>query len=98
MMISSFGMTYFYLTTETQYSVIDTGEAITTVVLMLYGAQFLSLAVKTGKGGPIQSIDSLKSLIPLGLNIVFRGLVPSLLQITGVLLGIIGAAIVGMSK
>lgn len=62
------------------------------------GGIALTTALKSGKGGPINAIDSLKSLIPLFLNIIFRGLVPSLLQILGVICGIVGATIIGFDK
>lgn len=49
-----------------------------------------------GKGGPIQSIDSLKSLIPLGLYCLINQSYPTNLQICGVVLCISGAFIVGL--
>lgn len=57
----------------------------------------LTKALNCGKGGPIQAIDSLKSLIPLMLNVLFRGLLPSWLQLGGVALGIMGAAVVALN-
>ena len=62
------------------------------------GGIALTTALKCGKGGPINAIDSLKSLIPLFLNMMFRDLVPSLLQILGVIFGIIGAAVIGFNN
>jgi hypothetical protein len=44
-------------------------KAIGASVLSLVGTASMTQAFKTGKGGPIQAIDSLKCLVPLFLNL-----------------------------
>ncbi len=84
--------------TETQYSKFDIVEGIFCSFVSMGGTVSLTKALNCGKGGPIQAIDSLKSLIPLLLNVLFRGLVPSVLQFTGVVLGIAGALVIALNK
>ena len=51
------------------YSIADVMKATAASVLSLVGTASMTQAFKTGKGGPIQAIDSLKVLVPLLMNI-----------------------------
>ena len=62
------------------------------------GTCFMGLAVHAGKAGPVQAIDSLKSLPTLFMNLMLLGIGVSWQQWIGVALSIGGAAIVGLSK
>ena len=80
------------------FRVFDILEGILCSLLSLVGNISLTKALQSGKGGPVQAIESLKSLVVLGFGIITKGYVPTYLQITGVALGITGASIVGLYK
>ena len=84
--------------TETKYRMLDIGKAILCSVTSMAATVSITTALSVGKGGPIQAIDSLKSLIPLFLHVIVNGLLPSWLQLAGVGLGIAGACVVAMAK
>jgi hypothetical protein len=90
-------MTGFFLCSS-KFTVLDLIEGSMVCFCMMGGGISITQATRFGKGGPITAIDSLKSLIPLFLNVVLHSLVPSVLQITGVALGILGATVIGLSK
>ena len=54
------------------YSSDDMWKAFWAAVLSLIGTASMTEAFKTGKGGPIQAIDSLKCLVPLLLNLMIN--------------------------
>jgi drug/metabolite transporter (DMT)-like permease len=80
------------------FRVFDILEGILCSTLSMVGNVSLTKAIQLGKGGPVQAIESTKSLVVLGFGIIIKGYVPSYLQITGVALGIAGASIVGFYK
>lgn len=41
--------------------------------ISMTGNVLFTMALESGKGGPVQSIDSLKSLIPLFIHIFLNG-------------------------
>ena len=58
---------YFYKGPST-YSFADVLKATAASVLSLVGTASMTQAFKSGKGGPIQAVDSLKVLVPLLMN------------------------------
>ena len=97
-MVCAVVLTCCFVMTDTHYTMFDIAEGIFCSFVSMGGTVSLTKALNCGKGGPIQAIDSLKSLIPLALNVMFRGLVPSWLQFGGVCLGILGAGVVALNK
>jgi hypothetical protein len=62
-----FGMIHYHFWVN-PYSVFDLAEASLTAFLLISGMVACGEALRVGgKGGPIQSIDSLKSLITVSL-------------------------------
>ena len=59
------------------YSIGDVMKAVAASVLSLIGTASMTHAFKTGKGGPIQAIDSLKVLVPLLMNIALHSQIPT---------------------
>ena len=86
-------MGYFY-TGPSQYSLADVLKAVAASVLSLIGTASMTHAFKTGKGGPIQAIDSLKVLVPLLMNLFLNSQVPTWMQVAGMLCGILGALVI----
>ena len=86
-----------FFTTDNTYSIQAIVKGILVAFLSTCGTICLCQALQSGKGGPILAIDSLKSLPPLILNVIYVGLVPTVSQRNGVAIGIIGAIIVGLS-
>ena len=80
------------------FRVIDIFEGCLCSCLSMAGNICLAKALKSGKGGPIQAIESLKSLVVLFFNIIVKGFLPTYSQYFGVALGIVGASIVGLYK
>jgi uncharacterized membrane protein len=97
-MFCSIFMAIGFFTTDTTYETIDILKAVLSSNLSLVGTFCLTKALQTGKGGPIQALDSLKSLIPLFLNMFLVQILPTWLQVGGVALGMLGAGIISFSK
>ena len=51
-------------------------------------------ALKCGKGGVVQAVDNLKVIVQTVLGVVITGIVPSVVQIVGMLCGLIGVFII----
>ena len=66
----------------------------TTALLSVLGTGAMTHALKTGKGGPIQAIDSLKCLFSLLLDISVKKNNPNSKQVLGIACAIIGAVII----
>ena len=79
MMVSGlmFAIGFFFV--NESFQAIDIIEGSIVCFAMAGGGISLTTASITGKGGPIQAIDSLKSLIPLFLNIILKAMFPTLL-------------------
>ena len=80
--IDSFMLCGIYLFTRqvlsnNEFTTWDYAEGVLSALLSMGGVVSLTKAFNCGKGGPIQAIDSLKSLIPLFLNLFIRNVVPS---------------------
>ena len=65
-------LTGYIIVGPSAYSVSDVLKAVAASVLSLIGTASMTKAFMTGKGGPIQAIDSLKVLVPLGMNIILH--------------------------
>ena len=76
------------------YSIGDVMKAVAASVLSLIGTASMTQAFKTGKGGPIQAIDSLKVLVPLIMNIAIHQQIPTWMQVGGMISGIFGALVI----
>lgn len=72
----------------------DVLKAVAAAVLSLVGTASMTQAFKTGKGGPIQAIDSLKVLVPLIMNMILLKQIPSWMQFAGMASGIAGALVI----
>lgn len=96
--VCSIYMAFCFFTTSTVYTMQDILLVCFSSVLSLIGVTSLTIALTTGKAGPIYSIDSLKSLIPLFLNIIFDKNYPTSLQYLGIFLGIAGAVATANAK
>lgn len=81
-----------------EYSARDLTEGVFAAFLSMGGVYSLARAYVSGRGGPIQAIDSLKCLIPLFLNFFFYAILPTSLQFAGVALSIGGAALVACGQ
>jgi drug/metabolite transporter (DMT)-like permease len=82
---------------DTPISIIDSAIGVTISFLYVCGSICFAHALTSGGlGGPIQAIDSLKSLIPLFLHGLIGGVMPTVSQWIGVILGISGAFVIGM--
>ena len=84
----------YFLKGPSAYSIGDVMKAVAASVLSLIGTASMTHAFKTGKGGPIQAIDSLKVLVPLIMNIIFYNQMPTLMQYSGMISSILGALII----
>ena len=62
----------YFVKGPSAYSIGDVMKAVTASVLSLIGTASMTHAFKSGKGGPIQAIDSLKVLVPLLMNIALH--------------------------
>jgi drug/metabolite transporter (DMT)-like permease len=91
-------MAYEFFTTAVKYTSFDLGTISVCSVLNVIGTTSLSIALQTGRGGPIYSINSLMSLIPLFLNILINQLFPTPLQYLGIVFGFVGAVITANLK
>ena len=100
MMVASLPMTlaYAYFQLTLHYTLTDLAMATLTAIMFMGGSVMLAMALYSGKGGPIQSINSLSSLVPLFMHMLISELIPSRYQIIGIILGISGAFIVGLAK
>ena len=58
----------YFVKGPSAYSIGDVLKATAASVLSLIGTASMTHAFKTGKGGPIQAVDSLKVLVPLLMN------------------------------
>ena len=65
-------MTGYFVEGPSAYSIADVLKAVAASVLSLIGTASMTKAFTTGKGGPIQAIDSLKVLVPLLMNIILH--------------------------
>jgi drug/metabolite transporter (DMT)-like permease len=83
---------------DIQFTIFDLFLGYFNCLLSICGNIAFTIALQSGKGGPIQAIDSMKTLVTLGVNMLLTGLIPTWLQWSGVGLGITGAAIVGLFK
>ena len=84
----------YFVKGPSTYSIADVMMATAASVLSLIGTASMTHAFKTGKGGPIQAIDSLKVLVPLLMNIILHSQVPTWMQGFGMVSGILGALII----
>ena len=66
-----------WLCLETHFSGSDLIEGTVGAFILMGGSVSFATAFQCGKCGPIQSIDSLKSLIPLALHNVFNAVWPT---------------------
>jgi hypothetical protein len=83
-----------FMTTDAEYSSLDLVTVASCSILNCIGTTGLSLALQSGgRGGPIYSINSLQTLIPLFMNTLIKGLYPTQLQNLGIVLGFAGAVI-----
>jgi uncharacterized membrane protein len=100
MMVASGPMflAFVYYQMRLHYNFVDLFYATLTSVLYMAGSVCLAMALYSGKGGPIQSISSLSSLVPLFMHMLISELIPSPYQVIGIILGISGAFIVGLSR
>ena len=76
------------------YSMADIAMSLASAVLSVIGTASMTQALKTGLGGPIQAIDSLKCLVTLLLDIWIKSSDPTWLQLLGIACGILGVVIV----
>jgi uncharacterized membrane protein len=51
-------------------------------------------ALKYGKGGVVQAIDSLKVIVQTVLGVIITGVIPSLVQMIGMFCGLVGVFII----
>lgn len=84
----------YFIYGPSHYSNADIVKSQASGILSLLGTAAMTKAFKTGKGGPIQAIDSLKCLVPLFLNILFYEQVPTRMQVGGIVSGMVGATII----
>ena len=84
----------YFIYGPSEYTRSDIVKSSASGVLSLLGTAAMTRAFKTGKGGPIQAIDSLKCLVPLFLNVILKQQVPTNMQVSGIICGMLGATIV----
>ena len=84
----------FFMYGPENYSWQDIGSSFLSSFFQLVGFALMTQALKTGQGGPIQAVDSLKVLMPLVLGGAFDNKPLSLMQYGGMLSGIIGALVI----
>ena len=89
-------LTGYLVESPSSYTVPDVLKATAASVLSLIGTASMTQAFKTGKGGPIQAIDSLKVLVPLLMNIAINGQVPNWMQGAGMICSVAGAFIISL--
>lgn len=72
-------------------------EGLLTACMIILGGLAIAKAFsKGGRGGAIQSIDSLKVIIPLTLWAIITQSLPTLLQSIGVVLSVVACWLVGI--
>ena len=73
----AFLLTGYIIFGPEKYSTADLSMSLASAVLSVFGTAAQTQALKTGKGGPIQAIDSLKCLVTLFLDIVLKDQIPT---------------------
>lgn len=89
---------FFYMGGFSYYDTSINVKAMTSSFLSLVGTTAMTIALQTGKGGPIQAIDSLKSSVPLLLNVVIYQDIPNYLQIGGFVVATLGAGVMAFKS
>ena len=67
-------------------------------VLSMTGSICVTIAFQSGNGGSVQAIDSLKMLVPLILDLLFFKVVPTAMQLVGIIFSIAGALVISCMK
>ena len=65
--------------TKYQFGIIDYVLGYCSTLLSITGNIAFTIAMQSGKGGPIQAIDSMKSIVNLGFNMMLTRLMPTTL-------------------
>ena len=73
-------------------------EATALIFIATLGVIFFSRALYFGNAGPIQAIDNSKVIVQSTLAAVFLGQVPDLIQICGLVSGLLGVAVIVLKK
>lgn len=85
-----------YFFTDIDFTFRDWIYGVLVGVLLIAGSVCIAYAMKSGKGGPITAIDTLKSVIPVAINCAAYSIWPTGWQWLGLVAGICGAVTIGV--
>ena len=86
---------------DEKYRIFDARDIIQanlSILCVTISITCFTYALKYGKGGVVQAIDNLKVIVQTALAIVIGGMVPSSVQIAGMICGLIGVFIIICKK
>lgn len=84
----------FFFVFRGNFTWFDILEATATVMIVTAGVIFFSRALQCGFAGPTQAIENAKTIVQSVLAAILLGQIPSLIQIFGLISGLLGVAII----
>ena len=88
----------FYIYYGNVFSLMDLFVATVVVVTVTFGVIFLSRALQCGIAGPVQAIENTKTVITTLMCVIFLNQIPNLMQIFGLLAGLLGVTVIVVQK
>lgn len=81
-----------------EYTLADFIEANCFILLLTISSTFLNFGLNSGKAGPVQALENLKTIWQVLFTIGFTGAVPNSVEIAGCLVGLAGMAAIVLQK
>ena len=76
----------------------DLSIATVVVFFVTLGVIFLSRALQCGIAGPVQAIENSKTVVTTLMCAIFLSQIPNLMQLFGLITGLIGVAVIVIQK
>jgi drug/metabolite transporter (DMT)-like permease len=88
----------FYIYHRDKYNLGDLVIGTLVVICVTTGVILFSKAIQCGVAGPVQAIENSKTVVQTLLCIIFLGQIPTVMQIAGLLTGMIGVISIVLQK
>jgi drug/metabolite transporter (DMT)-like permease len=88
----------FFFVFKEHFTWYDIAEATALVMVATAGVIFFSRALQIGYAGPTQAIENTKTIVQSVMAAIFLGQIPSLIQIFGLISGLLGVTFIVIQK
>lgn len=81
-----------------RFTALDIVLANVVILGILIGSILINIAFSLGQAGPLQALENLKTIWQVLLTIATQGIAPNYIEIIGCVLGLVGLAVIVLSK